>query len=653
MRKSIALKALLRAPLKTVLTFFLIAAASFALFSRVTDYAVTTRETENAKNLYHAVASLNNVVPDIYIETKFVQSANGWGMTGYGINYEMADKPWPTKGELEEFSSLPGVTLADTRYLTAGLVEDYKCLMGGGDFLFEGTYDGYIDDTDPYVLEDHVRLKFNDVKVIAGEVGHDIGPSVTMEDMPLGDTYYAKSSCTRAFYDSIKKGSRCLVHAESNAEGGAESGIFFSLNDGPDALRVIDGLPDNYLETEPFARQKGWTEAIDYNLHAYNIVYTSDMRAIPKFNNQRLTISKGRSLTAEDTNACVVSKEFLKAYNLSVGDSISIQLGNTLCHGDSSVYEGKNLPKFTAATELSIVGAYSGSKGDSAYSYSPNTIYVPISLLPVEVPNDYEMKPDEFSVFVEKAGDIEAFHDAAEQFAEKVNLDLEFSDRGWLDVKDSLGMGAFTSLLTTILYIAGAILASFLAVYLYIGRNKKSYAIMRMLGLPGRAAGNSVLLPFVAVTAFAVPIGGIAGLYYAQETAEKALLRMADSAPAGYVPNTEIPVSVVILCLLSELLFVSLAAYFFLRKMKKRRRWSCCRKVQCGHLRIQKKFLKQKLLHRLLHLTSQNYLPWKQQFRRGIITLSGMCLPISGATCVALPGKRPYRCFWQLCWLPA
>ena len=49
MRKSTALKTLLRAPLKTLLTFLLIAAGSFALFSRVTDFAVTMRENKEVE----------------------------------------------------------------------------------------------------------------------------------------------------------------------------------------------------------------------------------------------------------------------------------------------------------------------------------------------------------------------------------------------------------------------------------------------------------------------------------------------------------------------------------------------------------------------------------------------------------------------------
>lgn len=564
MRKTMSLKMLLRAPAKTLLTFLLIVAASFALFSRVTDYAVTTRETENAESLYHAVAYLNNEVEDLMVVTKELRSADG-ALDAYAITYEMADKPWPTAEELEEFSSLPGATMAETRYRTDGLVEDYRLLLGGsGDILFEGTYNGYLDEnTSVSVLEDHIALKFDDVKVIAGkenlenrEEGLDDGVSIVTENVGLNDPYYPESP-DRAFYDSLKIGSRYLVYGGSSAPGNMRSGIFFNYQNGEDALRIIDDLPDNYLETESFARQRGWAEAIDYRNYAYSVVYTSDMRAIPSFNDQRKEIVKGRSLMAEDTDGCVVSKDFLREYNLSVGDSIHIKFGDKLME---PVFEGEDMPGLQEPVELSIIGVYDGE--------SPNTIFVSSALLTVEVPEDYEPAPDEFSVFVEKAEDIEAFHDAAEMFAQKMGLELVFSDRGWLDVKDSMGMGTLASLFTTILYIAGAALALFLAVYLYIGRNKKSYAIMRMLGVPGRAAGNSVLMPFVVVAVLGIPIGGSIGLYYAQHQAAEALAKMADSAPVGYVPDATLPVSVVILCLLSELLFVSISAYVFLRNMK-------------------------------------------------------------------------------------
>lgn len=65
MRKAVALKMIFRSPIKTLLSFLLIAASSFALLSSVTEHVITTREKENAKGFYHAIASLDNEVPGI------------------------------------------------------------------------------------------------------------------------------------------------------------------------------------------------------------------------------------------------------------------------------------------------------------------------------------------------------------------------------------------------------------------------------------------------------------------------------------------------------------------------------------------------------------------------------------------------------------
>ncbi len=544
MRKSLVFKMLLRTPVKTLLTFVLIAAASFSLFSRVTDYVVTSRETKHARGLYHAVAYLDNEIPDIPIITTTV---TGWSSAYYATTYETEDKPWLTKEQEEEFQALPGVTLADRRYMTAGLVEDYKRMDYGGRCLFEGTYRGYEEGD----MEDHISLKFDDVTVIAAEEGPQIGTSFTMEATPLGDTPYAASPYTRAFYDGLREGSRCLVLANNTGILAANgSGITFPYEVGEGALRVLDGQPDNYLETPSFARQKGWADAINYNRYTHDIVYTSDMRAIPQFNEQSLTVSQGRLLTAGDADACVVSEEFLSAHGLSVGDCITIRLGDRLCHYVTLADEGEDVPDFANSARLTIVGAYSGGKEET--SYNGNKIYVPASLLPVDVPESYEPVPGEFSVFVENADDIERFHEAVEQFAEKTDLRLEYSDRGWLDVKDSLRMGELGSLLTTVMYVAGAILALILAAYFYIGRHRKTYAIMRALGVPARTAAKSAATPFAAVTAAAAPAGGVAGLLYERKTTGQVV-----------VPGT------ILLCLFSELLLVVLLIAFFLHRMKK------------------------------------------------------------------------------------
>ena len=151
---------------------------------------------------------------------------------------------------------------------------------------------------------------------------------------------------------------------------------------------------------------------------------------------------------------------------------------------------------------------------EDRWSYTSSTIFVPVSLLPVEVPDDHESPQGEFSVFIENAYDIEAFYAAAEPLAQEMDVALRFSDGGWLSVRDSFGAGARTMLLTTILYLAGAVLALLMAVYLYISRNKKVYAIMRSQGVPVAKACCTIALPLGVL---AVPAINVMMLINGQE----------------------------------------------------------------------------------------------------------------------------------------
>ncbi|MDR2558783.1 MAG: hypothetical protein LBC86_04465 [Oscillospiraceae bacterium] len=131
MRPKQSLKSLLRTPFKTILTFLLIAAASFALFSRVTDYAVTSREMNRALDYYNGVAALNTGTP--YTATQYKMN--------HILFYEHFEwlygiKPPPALNQnlIDTFSALPGVTSTDTRYMTGGVIEGYRRFYNASDF---------------------------------------------------------------------------------------------------------------------------------------------------------------------------------------------------------------------------------------------------------------------------------------------------------------------------------------------------------------------------------------------------------------------------------------------------------------------------------------------------------------------------------------
>lgn len=565
MRKSTALKTLFRSPAKTLLTFLLIAAASFALFSRVTDYAVTTRESAKAESFYYGVAALDNSTPPM----------------GY---YTLSPKPWPSEEQIAKFTSLPGVTLADTRYTTDGFIEDYKRIIDQegsleeGEFFLEGIYDGYED-----YSSGNLYLNFHDVKVYAGDLQFD-------PDKPLkiatGSVEFCRHNYPRTFFEGLKKGSRCLVIGTYSERSGTslELGSFLYpyLKSDVEFLHVVDGLGEDYLDTKDFTWYKEMIEARNQSLSSYDMVYTSDMRAIPYVNERKMIVTEGRPLTAGDSDVCVVSEDFLQAYGLSLGDKLHIGLGDKLLTGQGESGTRLRWPEETSHiveyADLEIIGAYRFTnewderRNERDWSYGPATIFVPSSLLPVEVPKDHEICMGDFSVFIEDPHDIQAFREAAEPLAADMSLGLRFSDGGWSAMKDNFEAGSLASFLTTALYVLGAALALLLAVYLYIGRNKKSYAIMRTLGVPGGKAGRTLTLPFGILSVAAMSVGGMAGLFYASYTAAKTLAGMSDnSAPDGYsyVLSAALPFGVVILCLACELLFISLVTLVFLQKMKK------------------------------------------------------------------------------------
>ncbi len=284
-------------------------------------------------------------------------------------------------------------------------------------------------------------------------------------------------------------------------------------------------------------------------------------------------------MTKEDTESCVVSDLFLETYGLSIGDKVSMKLGDRLfsqnpIRGAQSRDE-ESISNFVSTANLEFVGTYTIVDDahtrllESDWTYTPSTIFVPHSLLPIEVPDNYETSMDEFSVMIENAHDIESFKEAAEPLVAKMGLSMRFSDGGWLSMKDNFETGALTSLLTTVMYVIGAALALLLASYLYIGRNKEAYAIMRAMGVPGKTAGSSLVLPFLILLVISVCIGAAIGSFYTSKKAVKAIAGVIESAPVGYIPDVTISIDIIILCLLLELAFASLTILFFLRRMKK------------------------------------------------------------------------------------
>lgn len=198
-----AFKALFRSPTRTFVTFLLILSASFVLFSRLVDHTVTERETKKARDFYHGVATMDNSVPDMTFSYD-VESEDG-NLITHGETVSMGDKPWLTREEMTQFASLPGATLSDIRYMTAGQVEDYKRLAKYEaktrylPVVIECTYSGYENTFSD--RGDYIDLKLQDVEVIACETETDLKDSIEMKNLYLDESASDQLPCTRKLLD--------------------------------------------------------------------------------------------------------------------------------------------------------------------------------------------------------------------------------------------------------------------------------------------------------------------------------------------------------------------------------------------------------------------------------------------------------------------
>lgn len=321
-------------------------------------------------------------------------------------------------------------------------------------------------------------------------------------------------------------------------------------------------------------------DIINADTHTFDMVYTEDMSAMMRFAEGNMAIVDGRGLTPSDsaggTAVCVLSREVAEAYDLHVGDAITMKLGTELFEqykglGAVAATRERYKPAEKSVT-LEIVGIYADTDGQGAqksrpnWSYSINTIFVPKSLLPVEdsALAGHMFSPSEFTFKVENAWDIEAFIEESAPKFQEMGLRLIFDDGDWPAIEDAFKAARQLSLIKIAVFSAAVAAATGFVVYLYIGRKKKEYAVMRALGTTRKVSARTLLLPLSAVAAASVLAGsGAAWLYTVMTVAHNNTLSMMKD----YAVSTSVPAGAVISCILGEMLLTLLFALMLLRRV--------------------------------------------------------------------------------------
>ena len=388
----VMLKSLVRSPLKTILTFVLLAVTAFFFVFNLSTYVAQQKTAKEVEEGTFGVLTAENTPPRYMYDptiprfalTDPTNPADHLLYDRIGHTYESFHQQPFTGSEEAALTSLPYVTSADRRYMTAGVSKDYLRLYDNPEYdgcqdrvILEATVAAnekdefwsrpYSDvDADAYYLkyepEGTRDIWLTDVKLLSGDRGflerqleyyggraRVLVYSIKEEYLEKSRHHFDLASKYLAYtgdYDvtlkdvmSLEPGRRFVFVLRENpsfhVEFHSESGFHYGVGDDfrkdwwPYFTDVTD-LPENYLETEDFAELRSLLEVTEADRHTFDVVYTDNMDSIRRVTTAQMAPVQGRFLTPEDAGkpVCVVSEAFLEQTGLHLGDSIDLKLGN-------------------------------------------------------------------------------------------------------------------------------------------------------------------------------------------------------------------------------------------------------------------------------------------------------------------------------------
>lgn len=618
MKPKLSLKILYRSPVRTVLTFILLVAVTFALFSQVLEYSVAKREMEKAVGEYKGVGSVVNgefvsqsrdcfeyMFADERVQNHVLPEI--WGKINRDLGYESLSAE-----QVETITNMPYVSYTDTRYLTAGVTQyrrldiDTRYYEYTHNCVVEGTAKG---------IDGYGNLILGDVELIGGEpispkvskfgeVDILIEPEPKIMAMALKDEleldyllYFGgpterivnvatdKTKYDREFFDTITMGERYVFVLRYEDYLVPLPDVFtYYLTDifsygQCEAVYQLTDEPENYLETEKFAPLREYIELIETDMYTQDMVYTYDMDSIRYFSDGTMGISEGRAITPEDTenrnNVCVVHHDFAQEYGLEIGDKISVDLGNKLFEynfqtGAVAAVKERMSTSYTTV-EIEIVGIFKDARNkyavleddDVAWGFGKNTIFIPQHLLNVEVSEleNRKVYPQEFGFVVGNAWDLPAFKEEVLPKLEEMGFEVFYEDGGFGEILTAFKETERIALIKIAILLLAIIVITWFVSMLYIVGRRRDYAIMRLLGTSKAKSAGSLLLPLGVIAIAAVIIGSVAAYVYTlQNISGNASLAVL----SGFEIDLSVPVWIVAACVVGEIVLTIILAYILL-----------------------------------------------------------------------------------------
>jgi hypothetical protein len=351
-------------------------------------------------------------------------------------------------------------------------------------------------------------------------------------------------------------------------------------------IYALDGSVEAAVASEQGGPLNNALKRVEATVNSFPVLTTNDPNSFFKFNQRRNLLSDGRVFTAKEARngakVCLVSVKFAEANHLTVGDTLPLQLYNTvfgrltqtvMFDGAPSVERSFWVPstyhpdlEISEAVSYTVIGIYNSVTVDSGdYAIPPSTVIIPDrSFGSVEgVPVNRFYAPAHMPLLTDGLivpnGGIEKTRAVIDGIADGYGNLFRFYDQGYVTLRTSLLNLRFAMAWVFALSGAGWGIVAFMFCLFYVARKRKETAVLYAVGVSktkrfGWVFAQSAVLIFAAAgiaLAASLPVYGdiLAATAVAAEEFTLALRDLTLSDAAEYGMRARMPLSPVPLAL--------------------------------------------------------------------------------------------------------
>ena len=298
----------------------------------------------------------------------------------------------------------------------------------------------------------------------------------------------------------------------------------------------ITGSIEDALDSEQGESISAALSVAGISYNSLTVLTTTDLNSILRFNQRENRITSGRGINRRDVESgarvCVISGHLAETNNLSVGDTITMQLylttlGQIMTNiGTTAWIPNPYHPglELTEPLEYRIIGIYSGARQEmNDHAVSANTVIIPSTSFDgiqgepvVRIDNQYD--PPLLDAVLVPNDKLEETKAVIDSISEGYSDFFRFYDQGYSTFKPVLTNLRFGMTWITLLSAAGWIIAVSMFSLFYVARKTNEAALLSAIGVSrirsfrwifSQCAIITVVAQGIVVTATAMLFGRI------------------------------------------------------------------------------------------------------------------------------------------------